>query len=31
MYFAADYSVPVKLPRYSFVLHFTPASDKKAF
>jgi len=31
MYLAADYSVPVNLPRYSFVLHFTPASDKKAF
>jgi len=31
LYLAADYSVPVNLPRYSFVLHFSPASDKKAF
>lgn len=31
MYLAADYSVSVNLPYYSFVLHFTPSSDKQAF
>lgn len=30
-YLAADYSVPVNLARFSFVLHFTPSSTKKAF
>ncbi len=28
MYLAADYVVPVKLPGYSFSLHFTPSSTK---
>ncbi len=27
-YLAADYSVPVELPWGSFVLHFTPSSEK---
>ncbi len=31
MYLAADYSVTVNLPKYSFVLHFTPSSTKQAF
>lgn len=31
MYLAADYRVPVTLPGYSFVLHFTPSSAKKVF
>ncbi len=31
MYLAADYSVPVNLPRFSFVLHFTPSSTKNIF
>lgn len=26
-YLAADYRAPVKLPGYSFTLHFTPSSD----
>lgn len=30
-YLAADYSVPVSLARFSFVLHFTPSSTKTAF
>lgn len=30
-YLAADYSVPVNLPRYTLVLHFTPSSAKSAF
>jgi hypothetical protein len=29
VYIAADYSVPVSLPGYSFVLHFTPTSGNK--
>lgn len=29
VYVAADYSVPVNLPGYSFVLHFTPNSGNK--
>jgi hypothetical protein len=29
VYVAADYSVPVNLPGYSFVLHFTPSSGNK--
>lgn len=28
LYLAADYSAPVKLPGYSFHLHFTPSSTK---
>jgi hypothetical protein len=31
VYVAADYSVPVTLPGYSFVLHFTPSSGNKGF
>jgi hypothetical protein len=31
VYFAADYSVPVKLPGYSFDLHFNPTSGNKGF
>ena len=31
VYIAADYSVPVSLPGYSFVLHFTPSSGNKGF
>jgi hypothetical protein len=31
VYLAADYSVPVSLPGYSFVLHFTPSSGNKGF
>ncbi len=31
VYVAADYSVPVSLPGYSFSLHFTPSSGNKAF
>ena len=31
MYLAADYSVPVNLPRFSFTLHFTPSSEKNTF
>jgi hypothetical protein len=30
-YLAADYSVPVNLPGYSFDLHFTPSSGNKGF
>jgi hypothetical protein len=29
VYVGADYSVPVNLPGYSFVLHFTPSSGNK--
>jgi hypothetical protein len=29
VYVATDYSVPVSLPGYSFVLHFTPSSGNK--
>jgi hypothetical protein len=31
VYVAADYSVPVTLPGYSFVLHFNPTSGNKGF
>jgi hypothetical protein len=31
VYVAADYSVPVKLPGYSFNLHFTPSSGNRGF
>jgi hypothetical protein len=31
VYVAADYSVPVTLPGYSFVMHFTPSSGNKGF
>lgn len=31
VYVAADYSVPVSLPGYSFSLHFTPSSENKGF
>ena len=31
VYVAADYSVPVNLPGYSFNLHFTPSSGNKSF
>lgn len=31
VYVSADYSVPVSLPGYSFVLHFTPSSGNKGF
>ena len=31
VYLAADYSVPVSLPGYSFTLHFTPSSGNKTF
>lgn len=31
VYVAVDYSVPVTLPGYSFVLHFTPSSGNKGF
>jgi hypothetical protein len=30
-YVAADYSVPVNLPGYTFSLHFTPSSGNKGF
>ncbi|HET9407301.1 MAG TPA: hypothetical protein VFO39_08690 [Candidatus Sulfotelmatobacter sp.] len=30
-YIAADYSVPVDLPGYSFTLHFTPSSGNRGF
>ncbi len=30
-YLAADYSVPVNLPRVSFTLHFNPSSEKNLF
>ena len=29
VYAAADYSVPVNLPGYSFTLHFTPSSGNR--
>ena len=29
VYVAADYTVPVKLPGYSFDLHFNPSSENK--
>ena len=31
LYLAADYSVPVNVAQYSFVLHFTPSSTKRSF
>lgn len=31
MSLAADYSVPVNLPKFSFELHFTPSSAKTSF
>jgi len=31
IYLAADYSVPVSLPGYSFELHFTPSSGNRGF
>jgi hypothetical protein len=31
VYVAAEYSVPVSLPGYSFSLHFTPSSGNKGF
>jgi hypothetical protein len=31
VYVAADYTVPVSLPGYSFTLHFTPSSGNKGF
>ena len=31
VYLAADYSVPVNLPGYSFTLHFTPSSGNRGF
>ena len=31
VYVAADYSVPVDLPGYSFTLHFNPSSGNKGF
>jgi hypothetical protein len=31
VYVAADYSVPVNLPGYSFTLHFTPSSGNRGF
>jgi hypothetical protein len=31
VYVAADYSVPVSLPGYSFSLHFNPSSGNKGF
>ena len=31
VYVAADYSVPVDLPGYSFTMHFTPSSGNKGF
>src|ERR1051326_1481621 len=31
MYLAADYRVTVTVPHYSYVLHFTPASNKQTF
>ena len=29
VYLAADYSVPVNLPGYSFTMHFTPSSGNR--
>jgi len=31
VYIAADYTVPVTLPGYSFTMHFTPSSGNKGF
>jgi hypothetical protein len=31
VYVAADYSVPVTLPGYSFTMHFSPSSGNKGF
>jgi len=31
VYVAAEYSVPVDFPGYSFTLHFTPSSGNKGF
>lgn len=31
VFVAADYTVPVNLPGYSFTLHFTPTSGNKPF
>jgi hypothetical protein len=31
VYLAADYSVPVTLPGYSFTLHFNPSSGNRGF
>jgi hypothetical protein len=31
VYVAADYSVPVSLPGYSFTLHFNPSSGNRGF
>src|SRR5215470_7886687 len=31
VYVAADYSIPVNLPGYSFVMHFNPSSGNKGF
>ena|ERR1700720_3056277 len=31
VYVAADYTVPVNLPGYSFELHFTPSSGNRGF
>jgi hypothetical protein len=31
VFLAADYSVPVSLPGYSFTMHFTPSSGNKGF
>jgi hypothetical protein len=31
VYVAADYTVPVQLPGYSFTLHFTPSSGNRGF
>jgi len=31
VYVAADYSVPVEFPGYSFTLHFTPSSGNRGF
>jgi hypothetical protein len=31
VYVAADYTVPVTLPGYSFTMHFTPSSGNKGF
>jgi hypothetical protein len=31
VYLAADYTVPVSLPGYSFTFHFTPSSGNKGF
>jgi hypothetical protein len=31
VYVAADYSVPIDLPGYSFAMHFNPSSGNKGF